>query len=72
MIRKPHWRSLHHTLMLFHLSLSPVFVSHADSAPLLEEVSSGVFPAVRGFFTLFDILLVVLIIFLFFQRKRHS
>ncbi|NIS75626.1 MAG: hypothetical protein GTO08_10180 [Deltaproteobacteria bacterium] len=72
MIRKPQWRSLLRTLMMCHLSLSPVFVRHANSAPLLEDVSNGVFPAVRGFFTLFDILLVVLIIFLFFQRKRHS
>jgi hypothetical protein len=58
--------------MLFLLSLSPVIVNEANSAPLLEDVSTGVYPAVRGFFTLFDILLAILIIFLFSQRKRHS
>ncbi|NIO16543.1 MAG: hypothetical protein GTN70_06035 [Deltaproteobacteria bacterium] len=52
-------------------SLCALSARDAFSAPLLMEVVQGVYPATRGFLTLFDVTLILLIMVLLSRKKRH-
>lgn len=49
-----------------------MMIKHAISAPLLEEVVQGVYPAARGYLTIFDIFLILLIMVLLTRKKRRA
>lgn len=58
--------------LLPFVTLSPFPATEALPAPLLEEVVNGVYPAARGYFTLFDVLLFLLIVMMYFRWKKPS
>ncbi len=58
-------------LVSIPFSLCALSVKEGFSAPLLMEVVQGVYPATRGFLTLFDVMLILLIMVLLSRRKRH-
>jgi hypothetical protein len=64
------WKYFFYPLIYILSSLCTLAAKDAVSAPLLEEVVQGVYPAARGFLTLFDILLILLIMVLLSRKKR--